>query len=161
MAKVILDDSQVREVSQSYVWWRLAAIGLGLGLMYWVLTYLVGHFIVDQLFCNNSADAVNCTNSTSISGNIADVLVATIGLGIMIRLRIFRPIVIAAATAILLWGLAGWTEGLWFLEAIGWSMLLFGLCYLLFSWIGRYARSVPVLVVTLIVLVIGRIVLAL
>lgn len=161
MAKVIMDDSQTREVSQHYVWWHLALIGAGLGLIYWILTYLVSHFIIDQLFCGNSANAITCSNSIGISGNIADILVAAIGLVVMVRMRIFRPIIIAAASAILLWGLASWTEGLWFLEATFWSILLFTLCYLMFSWIGRYARSTPVLIATLIILIIGRILLAL
>ena len=161
MAKVIVDETQTREVSQFYVWWRLALIGVGLGLVYWILTYLIGHYIIDQLFCSNSANAIACTNSVGISGNIADVLVATIGLGVMVRLGIFRPIIIAASTAVMLWGLASWTDGLFWLEAIGWSVLLFGLCYLLFSWIGRYSRSVPVLIATVILLIIARIVLAL
>ena len=161
MAKVIVDGSQTHEVSQSYVWWQLALIGAALGVVYWVLTYLIGHFMIDQLFCGSAANAVTCSNSTAISGNIADILVAAIGLVVMVRMKIFRPIIIALAAAILLWGLAGWTEGLWFLEAIGWTILLFALCYLLFSWVGRYARSVPVIIVTLVILVIGRIVLAL
>ncbi len=161
MAKVVLDDSQTRDISQHYVWWRLALIGAGLGIIYWALTYLIGHFIVDQLFCGNSANAATCSNSVSISGNIANILVAAIGLVVMVRMKIFRPIIIAVASAVLLWGLAGWTEGLWFLEAGLWSILLFSLCYLLFSWIGRYSRSTPVLIGTLVILVIGRIVLAL
>ncbi len=161
MAKVIVDEGQVREVSQYYIWWHLALTGAGLGLVYWVMTYLVGHFIIDQLYCGNSVSAITCSNSTSISGNIADILVAAIGLVVMVRMRVFRPIIIAVASAILLWGLAGWTEGLWFLEAIVWSVLLFALCYLMFSWVGRYARSTAVLIAVLVIVVIGRIVLAL
>lgn len=161
MAKVIVDDSQTREVSQSYIWWHLVLIGAALGVVYCVLTYMVGRFIIDPLFCGSSANAITCSNSTSISGNIADILVSIIGLGVMVRMQVFRPIIIAAATAVLLWGLASWTEGLWFVEAIGWSVLLFALCYMLFSWVGRYARSVPVLIATLLILILGRIVLAL
>lgn len=161
MAKIILDDSQPRAVSLSYSWWMIALIGAAMGVLYWALTLLVGHFIVDPLSCNDAVDASTCANSLEISGNVAGILVATIGLGVLVRLRVLRPLIVAIATAVALWGLAGWTDGLGWAEVVAWSVLLYALCYVLFSWISRYARSVPVLVAVAGIVIIARIVLVL
>ncbi len=161
MVQVILDDNQPRSVSSSYSWWMLALIGAVVGVLYWLLTLAVGHFIIDPLFCGSSSSAVTCANSVGVAGNVAGVLVATIGLGIMVRLRVLRPLIIAVSTAIILWGLSGWTEGLGWAEIVAWSTVLYALSYVLFSWISRYARSVPVLMAALAIVVIARIVLAL
>lgn len=161
MAKLILDETQPRAVSLSYSWWMMALIGAALGVLYWGLTMLVGHFIIDPLFCSDAVNASTCSNSVGISGNVAGILVATIGLGVLVRLSILRPLIIAIATAAALWGLAGWTDGLGWAEIVAWSTLLYALCYILFSWISRYAKSVPVLVAAVTIVIIARIVLVL
>ncbi len=161
MAQVILDDNQPRSISASYSWWVLALIGVATGALYWLLTITVGHFIIEPMFCSSSANASTCSNSVSIAGNVAGILVATIGLGILVRLQVLRPLIIAISTAILLWGLSGWTEGLGWAEIIAWSSILYGLSYVLFSWVSRYTRSVPVLVSAIVIVVLARIVLAL
>jgi len=161
MAKLILDETQPRAVSLSYSWWMMALIGAALGVLYWVLTLLVGHFIIDPLFCSDAVRASTCSSSVEISGNVAGILVATIGLGILVRLNVLRPLIVAIATAAILWGLASWTDGLGWAEVVAWSVLLYALCYVLFSWISRYARSVPVLVAVVAIVMIARIVLVL
>lgn len=161
MAKLILDDSQPRAVSLSYSWWMMALIGAGLGVLYWGLTLLVGQFIIDPIFCRDAANASTCTSSVEISGNIAGILVATIGLGVLVRLGVLRPLIVAVATAATLWGLAGLTDGLGWAEVAAWSAVLYALCYVLFSWISRYARSVPVLIAAIVIVIIARIVLVL
>lgn len=161
MAKLILDDSQPRAVSLSYSWWIMVLIGAALGVLYWGLTLLVGHFIIDPLFCGDAVNASTCSSSVEISGNVAGILVATIGLGVLVRLGVLRPLIVAIATAAALWGLAGWTDGLGWAEVAAWSALLYGLCYVLFSWISRYAKSVPVLVAAVAIVIIARIVLVL
>lgn len=161
MAKVIVDETYPQAVSPVYSWWRIALIGAALGILYWTLSFLVSHYIIDQLFCRSSVDALACSNSVNLSGNIATILVATIGIAVLIGLKVMRPLIIAAATAIVLWGLAGWTDGLAWGEIAFWSALLYSLSYVLFSWISRYSRSVPVLIAVVGVVAIARIVLAL
>jgi hypothetical protein len=160
MVTVITDETQPTVVSSSYSWWRVALIGGAIGVIYWALTFLVGHFIIDPMFCRSSVNAAACSNSVELSGNIAGILVATLGLAVLVWLKVLRPLVVAVATAIVLWGLAGWTAGLAWGEVALWSVLLYGLSYVLFSWMSRYGRSVPVLIAVAVTVVIARIVLA-
>lgn len=161
MAKVIVDDMHQTVVNSAYSWWRLALIGAVIGGLFWSLTWLVVHFIINPLFCSADVNALACSNSVGLSGNIANVLVATIGIGILVKFRIMRPLVIVVAAAAVLWGLAGWTDGFTWGEIVFWNVLLYSLTYLLFSWISRYNRSLPVLIAVLFVVMAARIVLTL
>lgn len=161
MAEVIVDEDHKKVVSPSYSWWRVALVGAALGILYWALTFIVSRFIVDPLFCRPGEDAVACANSIELAGNIATILIATAGLGVLVALRVMRPLFVAVSAAIVLWGLASWTNGMFWGEVAFWSALLYGLAYVLFSWISRYGRTVPVLVAIVLILVVARIVLAL
>jgi len=161
MAKVIIDETQPQVVSMSYSWWRMALIGAALGIVFWTLAFIVSHFIVDPLFCRSSVNALVCSNSVGLAGNIASILVAVVGLVILVRLRVLRPLIVVIATAVVSWGLASWTEGLAWGEIAFWSALLYGLSYVLFSWISRYSRTVPVLISVALIVIVARIVLAL
>lgn len=161
MAKVIVDETQLQAVSLSYSWWRMALVGAALGIIYWTLAFIVSHFIVDPLFCRSSVNALACSDSVGLSGNIASILVATIGLVVLVGLKVSRPLIVAVAAAIVLWGLAGWTDGLAWGEIAFWSALLFSLSYVLFSWVSRYSRTIPVLISVALVVIVARILLAL
>lgn len=161
MAEVIQEERYPQPISMSFSWWQIALTGAAIGALYFLLTYLIGHFIIDPIYCGSAVNASACANSGSISGNIATILVGTVGLGIMVSLRVVRPIVVALATAILLWGLSVWTSGLGWGEVVAWSALLYGLSYLLFAWICRYNETIPVIVVCILVSVVARIVVTL
>ena len=161
MAKVIVDETQPQAVSLSYSWWRIALVGAAIGIIYWALTAVVSHFIIDQLFCRSSVSALACSNSVGLAGNIASILIAAVGLVVLVRLRVLRPLIVVVATAIVSWGLASWTEGLAWGEIAFWSALLYSLSYVLFSWISRYSRTIPVLISVALVVIVARILLAL
>jgi hypothetical protein len=156
MAKVIETDIESRAIGASYSLWQIALVGVALGALYWCLTALIEHYIIDPIFCRSISNALTCLNSTSISGDIATILVAAVGITVILRLYMARPLIIAVAVGASLWGLAMWTDGLVWGEAIGWSMLLYGLAYILFSWVARYARVIPALVVTILIIVAVR-----
>jgi hypothetical protein len=156
MAKVIKTDIESRAIGESYSLWQIALVGVALGALYWCLTAFIEHYIIDPIFCRSLSNASTCLNSTSISGGIATILVAAIGITVILRLYMARPLIIAAAVGIALWGLAQWTDGLVWGEAMAWSMLLYGLAYALFSWIARYVRVVPVVIAMLLIIIAVR-----
>lgn len=161
MVQVIQEETYPQSISMSFSWWQIALTGVGTGALFFILTYLIGHFVIEPIYCGSSLDAANCANSVGISGNIATILAGTVGLGVMVSLRVIRPIVVAVATAILLWGLSVWTNGLGWGEVVGWSALLYGLAYVLFAWICRYNETLPVIIVAILVSVVARIVITL
>lgn len=141
MAKIIESDTERHVISKQYSLWRIILIGALLGVVYYYLTAFIGRYI----------------DSTNTPGYIATVLVATGGIIIMIGLRMAQPLIIAIASGIALWGLAQWTGGLVWNEAVAWSALLYGLSYTLFSWIARYALAIPVVSAMTLVVILVRV----
>lgn len=161
MVEVIQEETYPQSISMSFSWWQIAITGAAIGALYFILTFLIGQFIIDRLYCGATLSVANCTNSVGISGNISTILVGTIGLGIMVSLRVVRPIIVAVMSAILLWGLSIWTAGLSWGEVVLWSSLLYALSYVAFAWICRYNQTMPVIIISILVSVVARIVISL
>ena len=160
MAQVIITDQQV--ISTSWrEWSRTIGFGAATGLIFWLLTVLLQRYVIDPLVCRQLINATLCANSTPLAGNIAAILTAAIAVVFLVRAQIARPIILAVATAALLWDLALWTNGLFWLEAVVWSVVLYALCYALFAWITRYATLWVTVVLSLLIIVIIRIALVL
>lgn len=160
MAQVLITDQQANAESLT-MWVRTIVLGALLGILFWLLTILIGHYIIEPLYCRNMVNAALCNNSTPLSGNIAAVLVALAGVIAMVRIGAARPIVIAVATAALLWDLASWTQGVFWLEAVLFSVVLYAITFALFAWITRYASLLVTLIITVLIVIIIRIALVL
>jgi len=141
MAKVIKSDVESQTISTSYSLWQNALVGVLLGIIYWFLMTLIGYYI----------------KSTNISGDIITIIVAILGTVVMLRLHMAQPLIIAVATGASLWGISGWTSGLVWWETVAWIVLLYGLDYVFFSWVARYARALPVLITMIFVIIVVRI----
>ena len=141
MAKVIKSDIESQTVSSSFTLWKIFLVGILLGVAYWILTKLVNNYV----------------DSTNISGDVMTIIVAVIGMAVMVRLRMAQPLIIACATAASLWGIFGWISGLGWIESILWVISMYGISYVLFSWMARYTRVLPVLVITIIIIITVRI----
>jgi len=157
MAKVIPIDENVSSDTISYSIKAIALLGALLGLGFWLLSTLLNQLIIQPIFCQSTTGAATCLKSLSMSGDIATILIATVGIMLMINLKMVRPLIISVSSAAVLWGLSVWTSGLGWIEAIIWSILLYTVAYVLFSWIARYLLIKPVLIVMLLIIVAARI----
>jgi len=145
MANIVDSSVDPLSGSKSYSIWKIALVGISLGILYWFFTVLTLRF----------------TGSIYISGNISTILIATLGIVIMLNLHMARPLLVALASAISLWGLSEFTNGLSWYETISWSALLYGLTYTLFLWITRYRKNTPVIIAIIVIVIIVRVVLTL
>jgi hypothetical protein len=141
VAKVIDSVIDSQPVSKFNPVWHIILIGAFLGVLYCGLTSYLSKFI----------------GLTSVAGDISTIIIATIGIILMLNLGMARPLLVAVASAISLWGLSKLTDGLGWLELLIWSALIYGLAYLLFSWLTRYKKIIPVLITAIIVVIIVRI----
>ena len=160
MAQVIITDQEV--VAESWAMWvRTVVLGAIIGVVFWVVSVLLARYVVEPLVCRQVVDAAMCTNATPIAGMITTVLVAVAGIVAMVRIGAARPIIVAVATAALLWDLSAWTQGLFWLEAVSWSVILYGLTFALFAWITRYASLLMTITLSILVVLVIRIALVL
>lgn len=136
MAKVVQSQQQVI-VEPWWVKGKIVYIGLGMGLLWWVLTAILRQYVVEPLACRDLATAAACVNSIGVSGSIAAVLVAVAGTWMLINYLQPRPIIIAVATLVLLWDLATMMNGLpWWMTLLG-GVLFYAASYGLFSMVSR------------------------
>lgn len=153
MAKVIQSQQQV-VVEPWWVKGQIVYIGLGMGLLWWVLTAILRQYIIEPLACRDLATASACVNSIGISGNIAAVLVAVLGTWLLIRYLQPRPIIIALGTLLLLWDLASLLNGLPWWATLLWALFFYTASYGLFSLVARI-QWLWVSLVTAVVIVVG------
>lgn len=134
---------------------QVAVLGLVLGAAAWVIGLLVKHVIVMPLFCGDPANSI-CINSSMTSDNVAAVVVAIVGLMGLVRLSIYRPLLIVLAVLVSLWGIGAWANGLQWYEALAWFIVLYALAVLAFSWLVRPRAFAPMIVMVVIAVVLLR-----
>lgn len=161
MAQLVLDERYPHAISQMFSWWRVATIGAALGVLYVILTSMIKMWIVEPLFCGQNLNVSACMNATDSAGNIANLIVFGAGLFALIRLGVLRPLLIALASAITVWGLAGWMEGIGWVETLLWAILAYALSYVTYAWISRYTVTIWALLGVVAVVVVIRVLLAL
>lgn len=136
----------------------IALIGAGTGLAAWLLGLLLDMALFRFVFCRD-VGIEGCATSSSY-GNAAGMLIAT-GLGIwaLVRIQIFRPLLIGLATALTLWGILELMDAQpWYVTMLV-AVALFAIAYMLFGWIMRLRSLLWAAVVSIILLVVVRFIL--
>ena len=160
MARVIADERTVVVKP----WWarvRIVFIGAVLGLIWWVVSTLIRMYIIEPFACRDLSNAAVCVDSFGVAGNIATVIVALLGTFALIRNLQPRPIIIAVASAVVLWTLGAYLNGLGWLEAILWSVVLYAVTYGLFSLVARIVWLPGAVMTAVVTALVIRILLAL
>jgi uncharacterized membrane protein len=74
----------------------------------------------------------------------------------LIRLRVYRPLLVVLASAVSLWGIAGMAWGLtWYLGALV-AAVMYLLAYGLYAWVARTRMFLIALAVTVVLVVVVR-----
>ena len=134
---------------------QIALLGVGVGLITWIVTLIVRQVIIVPVFCGDPTNGL-CVGATGFAGGIATIAAGFVGLLGLVRIGVFRPMLVVLAAAIVLWGLSEWLAFIPWLEAIAWSALLYALCYVTFAWIVRLRAFVPAIIIMLAVVVLAR-----
>lgn len=145
MAEIIESnrEPQQQKVNTSYPVWEVALLGVILGILYWLFASILNSFAFDSI---------------KMSGDVAMIIVTTIGLIVLMRLRMARPLMIVIAAAASLWSLAVWTNGLSWSLIILWNIILYVFSYVLFSWLARFNNTIVAMFMMLFVIVAIRII---
>ena len=109
---------------------QIAFLGAIVGIASWILTMLIRQVIIVPLFCGDPSNAV-CVGATDIAGTFATILAGVVGLMGLVRIGVFRPLLIVIVLVLCLWGLSRWVGGMPWYTALAWSVILYGLLYTL------------------------------
>lgn len=124
---------------------QIAVLGVGLGIGAWILSAIVRNVVIVPLFCGDPGTSA-CVNSSDVAANTASVIIVIAGLMGLVRLSVYRPLLIVLATLVSLWGIGAWTSSLSWFESLAWFVVLYALCYVAFSWLVRPQSFVQTLI---------------
>ncbi len=134
---------------------QITLLGAVLGAATWIVALLIRQVVLMPLFCGDSANGT-CPDVTTNATNISLIVTAVIGLLGLVRLSVYRPLLIVLAVIASLWGVGAWTVGSPWYEALAWLIILCALCYVAFAWLVRPRSFVPAVILVVIAVVLIR-----
>lgn len=133
-------------------------VGMIAGVIAWGLTILLDTYIYKAILCNGDG-VVQCASSYQYASTTAAVIGAAVGLFGLVRLHVFRPLLIVIASFVSLWGLLSLVLPLsWYFEAIA-VMGLYAVAFGLFAWLARIKKFYIAIVLVIVVAVVTRLLL--
>ncbi len=135
-----------------------ALIGLGVGILTWLISWFFQHVIFNSLICHSSA--ATCADNGNIAFNMAAVLMAIAGVVALVRSGIYRPVLVALGAIVSLWSLQDLLQGFVWFEALAWTAVLYALAYALFAWVLKIYNITIAVVLLIVLVVLARIAIA-
>lgn len=129
--------------------------GLAIGVVTWILYYLLNTYIFSAVLCRPQAPA-DCSNAPSYAMTVSIIIASIAGLALLARMRVYRPLLVVLASAVSLWGFQHLTNGMQWYGALPVIALLFGFSYGLYTWLGRLRSFILAIVVTVVMVVAVR-----
>ena len=136
----------------------IVVVGLITGAAIWGLTLLLDVYIYKALLCANES-AQQCMASTRYATTTATILGAAVGLFGLVRLQVFRPLLVVAAAVVALWGLLAVVSPLAWYVTLSMVMALYGVAFALFAWLVRLRHFLIALICVIVLIVVVRLVL--
>ena len=130
--------------------------GLGVGVITYLAYLLLERFVFDPILCRDNTALVRCESVSTISGGMAIVIGSFVGLVLLVRERVYRPILAILGVAISMWSIFALLAGLPWLLAVIIAALIFALAYVLFSWLVQSTSLVVSIACVLVVSVLAR-----
>lgn len=143
-----------------YASWKFALFGGVVGSAVFGLSWAIREFIIAPLTCRSADAFVMCSGAGALAFNIATVLGIVIGTIVLVKLLAFRPLLVAIAAAISLWGLQAQIGGLSWYEALVWTAGLYTAAYWLYSWASRLYSFIGAFVLCVSLVIVVRFVLS-
>ena len=122
---------------------KILLTGFVSGVIVAVLKYILDNFILRTLVCDGGQF---CEASAAYSSNIALLIVGIISVVVMVKMEVYRPLLVAIMAVVALWGFGRWMFGANVIISNIVLIITFTLIYVMAGWVARI-RSVPVLVV--------------
>lgn len=114
---------------------QVAAIGLLVGAFSWIFAEVIGMYMLKPPSC--SGNAFSCAASSQPAVIISSIMAAFIGLFGLVKLQVFRPLLVVIATMLSLWGLVGALLALPWYIAVAVTIGMHVLGYMVFTWLAR------------------------
>ncbi len=136
---------------------NVLVLGGLVGLLVWGVGAMLDRFVFDAYFCQGDISS-QCMSAQNYSAAAALLVGAIAALAGLIRLRVYRPLLVVIASFMSLWGLAqlSWTFD--WMTGVAIMILLHALGFGLYSWIARIREFWIALFVVVVLVVAVRLV---
>lgn len=114
---------------------RIFGYGLLAGLITYLLYIGIDKFVFEPILCRESAALARCDSKSDFAAGTAIVIGSLLGLFLLVRERVYRPILAILGVMVALWGVFSLLGTLNIFVAGIISVVLFGISYVLFSWL--------------------------
>ena len=131
--------------------------GLAVGIATYAVYLLLERFVFEPILCREGVALTRCENTASVSAGVAMVMGSLLGLVLLVRERVYRPILAIIGLLISLWGVFALVAALPVVAAVIVVGLLFAVAYMLFSWLVQPTSLTVCIVAVIIVSVLARI----
>lgn len=132
--------------------------GIAAGLVAWGMTLLLDAYVYKAVLCDD-ASAGQCASSFQYATITAMVLAAAVSLFALVKLQVFRPLLVVIATFIAMWGLVSLTQTMPWYVAAPVCAGLYAVALATFAWIARIRHFLVALIVMVVTIVVVRLVL--
>lgn len=158
MAKVIeaIDPHAAWATMSVHTLSRIFLYGLLVGLISFALYVGLDRFVFEPVLCRESVALARCESKAQFAAGTAIVFGSFLGLFLLVRERVYRPILAILGVGIALWGIFAVVGVLPVILAAAASALLFALAYVLFSWLVQPTSLVISLVGVAVVSALAR-----
>ena len=114
---------------------QVVIIGAVVGAFSWMLAHVFGLYVLKPASC--TGEALACAASSQPAIIIATLIAACIGLFGLVKLQIFRPLLIVIAATASLWGVVSFVTALPWYASLASVTLFYALAYTTFMWVAR------------------------
>ncbi|MES2875944.1 MAG: hypothetical protein V4678_00575 [Patescibacteria group bacterium] len=135
---------------------RLFMYGLMVGLVSFALYIGLDRLVFEPILCSDSVALARCETKDEYAAGAAIVLGSLLGLFLLVRERVYRPILAILGVGVALWGIFALAGSLPVVLSAVVVTLLFALAYVLFSWLVQPMSLVISLVGVLLVAMLSR-----
>ena len=130
--------------------------GLLVGTVTFALYIGLERFVFEPILCNESAALARCESREEFAGGVAIVIGSIIGLILLVRERVYRPILAIIGVGVALWGLFALLTAVPIVLAMIIGVLLYSLAYVLFAWLVQPTSLVISVVGVVVVAALAR-----
>lgn len=134
-------------------------LGAFIGALTMGASYLLEQYFVDPVFCRSADNFALCSNGGSLAYNLAVVLVGIVGAVGLVKMSIYRPLLVVIAASATLWNANMWLGMLPWYEMLAWLSVLFAATYALYAWVLRITNFVIAFFLMIVLIVAARFIL--
>lgn len=134
---------------------RVFLCGVLVGILVAVSAVVMDRYVFSAVLCRPQA-ASDCSQAPFYAMIVAMVIGAIAGVAGLVRLRIYRPLLVVLAGTLSLWGIVSLVMDMHWVLVVLVMGLLFGLVYALYAWVSRLRSFVLAAVVAVVAIVVIR-----